>query len=55
MTPPPEKQPISENADEVRKTLLRVNMSKAAGPDNIHYWLPKKLSPSCCIDNNTVV
>ncbi len=34
-TPPPEDQPLSESTVDVRRTLLRVNISKAAGLDNI--------------------
>ncbi len=34
-TPPPEDRPRSVSTADVRRTLLRVNMSKAAGPDNI--------------------
>ncbi len=34
-TPPPEDRPLSVSTADVRKVLLKVNMSKAAGPDNI--------------------
>ncbi len=34
-TLPPKDQPLSVSTADVKKTLLRVNMSKAAGPDNI--------------------
>ena len=33
--PPPEDRPLSVSTVDVRKVLLKVNMSKAAGPDNI--------------------
>ena len=34
-TPPPEDRPLSVATADVRKLLLRVNINKAAGPDNI--------------------
>ena len=34
-TPPPEELPLSVSTADVRRILLRVNMNKAAGPDNI--------------------
>lgn len=36
-TQPPEDQPLSVFTADVRKILLRVGMSKAAGPDNNVY------------------
>ncbi len=44
-TPPPEDQPLSVSTADVRRTLLRVNVSKAAGPDNI---------PGCAFINQLV-
>ena len=35
LTPPPGEEPLSVTAAEVRRTLLRINPRKAAGPDNI--------------------
>ncbi len=35
-TLPPEDWPLSVSTVDVRRILLRVNMSKAVGPDNIH-------------------
>ena len=34
-TPPPDDGPLSVTTADVRKILPRVNMNKAAGPDNI--------------------
>ncbi len=39
-TPPPDDRPLSVSTADVRKTLLMVNIIKAAGPDNI---------PSCVL------
>ncbi len=34
-TPPPEDRPLSVSTADVRRTLMRVNISKAPGPDSI--------------------
>lgn len=34
-TPPTENRPLSETTADMRKFLLRGNINKAAGPDNI--------------------
>lgn len=42
-TPPPENQPLSVTATDVIKILLRVNINKTAGPDNI----PGRVAKTC--------
>ncbi|KAI4890204.1 hypothetical protein NFI96_001998 [Prochilodus magdalenae] len=43
LTPPPGEVPLSVTPAEVRRTLRRINLRKAAGPDNI----PRRVLKEC--------